>query len=1251
MPRRVAIVRPSRGRGGARLALALGLAVVLLPSAWALHRETPGAVRITSGGPHLLSPSRSWGNYLAFSSPVDLLLTGSTARQVYVWNLADFDCNRGTSRRLTPCSDPPRPSLVQATDTERLGNPDNPSVNREGTLVVFDADGAHGGGTGFQAQRRQIFQLDLTTRELFQITSSGAGDSTQPTINKFSNVVTFVSTAPLLGPSGPPGVPQVFVLVQPLFTDQKKLLQLTAGQGPSGAPMPDSTGTRVVFESRADLLGDGHDTGIWQIFVADIDREALTFTLFQITDGNGDSRRPYLSGGNANRAAFESVATDFPDTAGGGSQIYSAQVNEGNFPPIAQHTNQAQFGNCTSPTVDTLAKHIAFICTGDPLQNGTTGNRLFSLSTDDNVLFQLTGRGDVKAPLAHSLGVFFVAFAGNADLSATSPTFGNDPPATTGACDYQLQVLVFYDQQPGLPVWQGATQIGELPPDLLPPPVADPSDFPPPTSNFLGTHFFDVLPGDGVTGSRLRITGTSGSSFTGIPGGELLMQLSPHVNGVADVSIPKDGVRFGAIPLPGGGLLCVDEPQDGNGIVDCKGGFAGADLQVTVDHDTRDVDPACQLGCAEDAPCQGPFSGLHRQPCASCPGGTVSLCNGPVRTVRTGALEAGGLVVRLPLKLSVTLDAGIDNVHCTRDDEYQFEDVNAALLLTTGTSRGVIADVDAIPGSTLAPSASQGSELDCDVLQDDNVTPLRLVGSLPLLDVPGLGTFGDLVLDFELETRSRPLHPTAENFLGDVSCQAGPCTSPVECDDGNVCNGAETCNNGACAPGAPLCDDGDPCNGVEACDPGTGACTPGTPPVCDDGSVCTFDTCLPTQGCLFISTCDDGNACNGIESCDPATGACGPGTPPVCNDANPCTDDFCDPAFGCGITFNTLPCNDGSLCTFADTCQAGQCLGTPNACSDNNACNGVETCNPATGACLPGTPLVCDDGNPCTNDSCDTLFGCLHTNNFAPCSDSNACTTGDVCANGVCTGTPTVVCNDGNFCNGTETCVPATGLCQPGSPLACTDGNPCTDDSCAPATGCVFTPNTDPCDDGDICTFNDACNGTSGLCIGIPVLCSDGNLCNGTEFCDPGTAACQPGPPLNCDDGDACTLDSCDGVAGCEHLPIAGCTLTRLTQDVLPVMKLMVADAPPSSIGGRDLQRTLDRLVERARARIRGAIGQPPAVARRRVAAAERRLRRFLVIVETGRATGRITDTLAEDLTRRGENAITELRALLDQVY
>jgi beta-glucanase (GH16 family) len=73
-----------------------------------------------------------------------------------------------------------------------------------------------------------------------------------------------------------------------------------------------------------------------------------------------------------------------------------------------------------------------------------------------------------------------------------------------------------------------------------------------------------------------------------------------------------------------------------------------------------------------------------------------------------------------------------------------------------------------------------------------------------------------------------------------------PCTVNANCDDSNLCNGAETCSAGLCVAGTAL--------------------------DCDDTNACTVDSCEPTLGCLHdILMCDDGLLCS-VDSCDIDTG-------------------------------------------------------------------------------------------------------------------------------------------------------------------------------------------------------------------------------------------------------------------------------------------------------------------------------------------------------------------------------------------
>ncbi len=417
---------------------------------------------------------------------------------------------------------------------------------------------------------------------------------------------------------------------------------------------------------------------------------------------------------------------------------------------------------------------------------------------------------------------------------------------------------------------------------------------------------------------------------------------------------------------------------------------------------------------------------------------------------------------------------------------------------------------------------------------------------------------------------------TLGDHCKDATCVGAPvecaCQSDADCDgleDGDVCNGTLVCDTskvpyvctvseetvvacplptgpdafclaavchpetGACSLTPDhqgfACDDGDSCTIGETCQEGT--CTGGAALNCNDGNVCTDDSCDDVAGCLHENNekgCQDGNICTVNDSC--LDGQCVAGKPLGCNDNNECTDDSCSPETGCLFAPNNNNCNDANPCTSGDHCQAGKCL--------------------------PTVMLDCDDENPCTDDTCDANQGCIHALNSAPCDDGNACTLQDHCKSGWCAGT-LVACDDGNVCTddscneetgcqnipNQKPCTDATictigdhcqdGICQPTATLDCDDGNPCTDDACNPDLGCVHKNNSAACDDGDGCTTGDQC--TQGNCQGgLPVACDDGVDC--TEDVCVSPAGCESIPKdLACDDGNVCTDDLCDPEVGCVH--------------------------------------------------------------------------------------------------------------------
>jgi len=138
-------------------------------------------------------------------------------------------------------------------------------------------------------------------------------------------------------------------------------------------------------------------------------------------------------------------------------------------------------------------------------------------------------------------------------------------------------------------------------------------------------------------------------------------------------------------------------------------------------------------------------------------------------------------------------------------------------------------------------------------------------------------------------------------------------------------------------------------------------------------------------------------------------------------------------------------------------------------------------------------------------------------------------------------------CNDGNLCNGEETCQLATGTCSAGTPLVCSDGISCTDDSCVPASGCQFVDNG-ACNDVNACT-NDTCSAPAG--------CAHTNVPDGTP-CGP-TASCQAGQ----------CLQTCF-TAG---------TLVRTDRGARPIEKLRKGDLIVTS-AGVDGRTSLTPLIE-----------------------------------------------------------------------
>lgn len=178
----------------------------------------------------------------------------------------------------------------------------------------------------------------------------------------------------------------------------------------------------------------------------------------------------------------------------------------------------------------------------------------------------------------------------------------------------------------------------------------------------------------------------------------------------------------------------------------------------------------------------------------------------------------------------------------------------------------------------------------------------------------------------------------------------------------------------------------------------------------------------------------------------------------------------------------------------------------------------------------------------------------INCTNSSQCNDNNACTT-EVCsgagasafcvytnvANGTACGnqTPQGECDQADICQ--------TGVCitnAKANGVACSDdGNQCTNDQCNGSGTCVHPnkANNSPCNDGQFCSVNEVC--TFGACSGGTTnSCNDGVACT-LDTCDEALNQCMHAADNNqCDNFLFCDgVETCNVVLGCQNGAAPNC--------------------------------------------------------------------------------------------------------------
>lgn len=230
--------------------------------------------------------------------------------------------------------------------------------------------------------------------------------------------------------------------------------------------------------------------------------------------------------------------------------------------------------------------------------------------------------------------------------------------------------------------------------------------------------------------------------------------------------------------------------------------------------------------------------------------------------------------------------------------------------------------------------------------------------------------------------------PDAVEDTQEVEVDSGPppeCTEETswKCEDGDICT-EDSCVDGVCIHPA-----------IEGC------CKVAED--CDDGVPCTIDECNPTKSeclhsfetnkcCLTVDDCGEADVCDlalcaGHEclySVAQGTPGCACTTNLDCADGSACTDDACmdgacvyQASGGAGCCLTDADCDDGDTLS-ADQCHAGFCWNGPPSCATDEDCLGPNPCS--SGSCLEGACSYpseccllhseCDDGQAATLDQC-----------------------------------------------------------------------------------------------------------------------------------------------------------------------------------------------------------------------------------------------------------------------------------------
>ena len=227
--------------------------------------------------------------------------------------------------------------VTQLTNSpDSFSDTNSPAISATGTRIVFDSDADL---TSQNADGNdEIFLFDTNTMTVTQLTSSSVANSFVPDINADGTRIAFASRANLTDQNSD-GNLEIFLLDTTTNTFTQLTNYLGEGTASSSRPAINADGTRIAFDSDADLTGQNAD-GNSEVFLFDTTTNTLTqlTTSMERFERSGD---PTAINADGTRIAFNADADLTGQNADGNDELFLFDTTTDSLTQLTQQPQTA----------------------------------------------------------------------------------------------------------------------------------------------------------------------------------------------------------------------------------------------------------------------------------------------------------------------------------------------------------------------------------------------------------------------------------------------------------------------------------------------------------------------------------------------------------------------------------------------------------------------------------------------------------------------------------------------------------------------------------------------------------------------------------------------------------------------------------------------------------------------------------------------------------------------------------------------